>query len=277
MNIFITGEHGYIAGRLKQALSGEGRRCDAISLRSGPEGFPDLSAYDTVIHCAALVHSKENNPERFFRVNTDLTAALAEKSKRAGVKRFVFLSTMAVYGVSDSMRGLTVIDSRTPENPQTPYGRSKLAAENKLRAMACDGFNVYILRLPMVYGAGAPGNYARLCRLVKLTPVFPKVSNKRSMIGIENLQNFVVNLLKYAEAGEAETDAAEYARILCPQDPEPVCTSDMAAGIAAAYGKKLILSDFLGRLILLFPVGPVRKMFGSMVYAEKQYSSPSRR
>jgi len=266
VNILITGKNGYIAGHLKKALSDNGHTCAAVSLRNGLGGLPELFGYDTVIHCAALVHSKENDPTRFYRINTELTAALAEKSKNEGVARFVFMSTMAVYGVPDSLRDPAAINSRTPENPVTPYGKSKLLAENRLRGMADEHFKVYILRLPMVYGAGAPGNYARLCRFVKFTPVFPKVSNKRSMIGIENLQLYILTLLE--KAGLTEAIGTEYTRILCPQDPELVCTSDLAVSIAAGFGKKLVLSKTLGRLILLFPIGPVRKMFGSLVYTE---------
>ena len=267
MNILITGENGYIARHLKQALSDNGYYCVAASLRNGWEDIINLSGYDTVIHCAALVHSNESKPKRFYSVNTELTAALAEKSKREGVRQFIFMSTMAVYGISGNLRGLTVIDRHTPENPVTPYGKSKLLAEYKLKDIANEHFRVYILRLPMVYGTGAPGNYARLCQLVKITPVFPKVFNKRSVISIENLKKYVLTLLRKEEP--TDKGNTECIRILCPQDPTPICTSDLAASIAAGWKKTLILSALLGRLILLFPVEPIRKMFGSLIYADE--------
>jgi len=266
VNILITGKHGYIAGHLKSALSAEGCQCDAISLRTG---LPGLSGYDTVIHCAALVHTKGNDQKSFFDVNAGLTAALAAESKKQGARRFIFMSTMAVYGVSGRLRGPAVIGRQTPENPVTPYGKSKLKAENILRGMADERFHIYILRLPMVYGEGAPGNYARLCRLVELTPVFPKVDNERSMISIVNLQNYMLSLLKDVE--RRETGGAEYTHILWPQDPKPVCTADLAKSIAASQGKKLILSPFLGRLVMLFPIEPVYKMFGNLTYTGEHY------
>jgi UDP-glucose 4-epimerase len=247
-----------VAGHLKDALRENGWECEALSLR---EGLPDLSGFDTIIHCAALVHSKEKDPDTFYLINTKLTAALAEKAKNQGVKRFVFMSTMAVYGVSDSLSGTALIDSKTLEKPVTLYGKSKLLAENKLRGLADEEFTVFILRLPMVYGEGAPGNYARLCRLVRITPVFPKVLNERSMISIENLRNCVVSLLN--DTGGANG----YVRVMCPRDPEPVCTSELAVSIAAGQGKSLRLSPFLGRLVLLFPLKPVRKLFGGLKYA----------
>ena len=266
MNIFITGEHGYIGGHLEDALTAAGHRCARISLRGGAADLNGLGEADAIIHCAALVHSREDDPGRFYRINTELTAELAEKAKKEGVRLFVFMSTMAVYGVSDSLKGITVIGANTPLNPVTFYGKSKLAAEQKLQEMADRRFRVYILRLPMVYGAGAPGNYGRLCRLVRLTPVFPQVANKRSMIGIGHLQNYMRKLLENDMPDEL--DNTPYTRIFYPQDPAPVCTSDLAAGIAAGLGKKLILSPALGRLVLLLPAGPVRKLFGSLVYAD---------
>ena len=275
MNILITGEHGYIASHLKRALLADGHNCTAISLREGLTVIKDISQYDTVIHCAGMVHSKEKDPERYYRINTDLTAKLAERAKNSGVRHFIFMSSMAVYGVSDSLRGLAVIGRQTPENPMTPYGKSKLLAENKLRDIANDHFTVYILRLPMVYGEGAPGNYTRLRHLVRITPVFPKVLNKRSMLSIDNLQNIVLTLLKNAE--QEEIESIEYTHILCPQDPELVCTSDLAASIAAEQGKTLVLSPFLGRLVLLFPIGPVRKMFGSLIYSEESIIQKEKR
>jgi len=266
VNILITGKTGYISGRLNQALTAGGHRCAAVSLRNGLSALENLGKYDTVIHCAALVHSKTDDPGKYYEINAELTGSLAERAKNEGVRRFVFMSTLAVYGIADSLRGVAVIDGHTPENPVTPYGGSKLMAEERLRGLAGDHFQVYILRLPMVYGAGAPGNYARLRRLVQLTPVFPKVSNRRSMIAIENLRQYVTALLK--NSGQTEAKGTEYVHILCPQDPVPVCTSDLAAGIAAGMGKKIYLSPLLGRLVLFFPIGPIRKMFGSLVYTD---------
>ncbi|MDR2650026.1 MAG: NAD-dependent epimerase/dehydratase family protein [Clostridiales bacterium] len=259
MNVLITGERGYIAGQLKDALSGNSCKCETKSLRAG---LPELLGYDTVIHCAALVHSKEKDPDSFYRVNTKLTADLAEKAKSAGVRRFIFMSSIAVYGVSGSLRGTAVIDAHTPENPVTLYGKSKLMAENELRGMADRHFSVYILRLPMVYGEGAPGNYARLCRLVKIAPVFPDVSNARSMISVENLRHYVISLV------ESIGETLGCIHVMYPRDPKPVCTARLAVSIAAAQGKTLRLSPLLGWLVLMFPVEPALKLFGSLMYAE---------
>jgi len=266
MNILITGEHGFISKNLKCALIAAGFNCDTVSLRSGLQRLRSLAGYDAVIHCAALVHSKDSSPEEFHKVNTEMTADLAARAKNDGVRCFIFMSTMAVYGLSGSIRGLTVIDSQTPENPTTLYGKSKLKAEKLLCELSNEFFLVYILRLPMVYGDNAPGNYSRLCRLIKITPIFPKVTNERSMISIENLQGYVLSLLKNSEPDEAN---GIHSRILFPQDPNPICTTALAESIASKQGKKLILSTFLGKLIMLFPFGSVRKLFGNLTYAQE--------
>jgi len=265
MNVLITGEHGFISKNLKQALVTAGFSCDTVSLRSGMQGLKRLTGYDAVIHCAALVHTKDSSYEEFHKVNTEMTTDLADRAKNDGVRFFIFMSTMAVYGLSGSLRALTVIDSQTPENPITLYGKSKLKAEQLLREMSNESFLVYILRLPMVYGDNAPGNYSRLCRLIRITPIFPKVLNERSMISIENLQGFILSLLKYSEPDVG----GNHAHILFPQDPNPVCTTALAESIAAKQGKKLILSTILGKLIMLFPIGSVRKLFGNLTYAQE--------
>ena len=266
MNILITGEHGFISKHLKWALIIAGFKCDTVSLRAGLHGFKSFAGYDAIIHCAALVHTKDGSSEEFHKINAELTVALAEKAKDDGVRYFIFMSTMAVYGLSGSLRGLTVIDSRTPENPTTLYGKSKLKAEKLLQEISNEFFFIYILRLPMVYGDNAPGNYSHLYRFIRITPIFPKVSNERSMISIENLQDYILSLLKNSKLDD---ESGIHARILFPQDPSPVCTTTLAESIAEKLGKKLVLSTILGKLIMLFPLGTVCKLFGNLIYAQE--------
>jgi len=266
MNVLITGERGFISKHLKRALITAGFNCDTVSLRAGLHGLKSLTGYDAVIHCAALVHTKDSSPEEFHKINTELTAALAEKAKNDGVRCFIFMSTMAVYGLSGSLRGLTVIDSQTPENPTTLYGKSKLKAEKLLWEMSSEFFFIYILRLPMVYGDNAPGNYSHLYRLIRITPIFPKVSNERSMISIENLQDYILSVLQNSKSDD---QSGNRARILFPQDPKPVCTTALVESIAVKLRKKLVLSAFLGKMIMMFPFETVRKLFGNLTYAQE--------
>jgi UDP-glucose 4-epimerase len=215
---------------------------------------------DAVIHCAAIVHVKEKDSQKYKTVNTDLTAALAEQAKRDGVRLFVFMSSMSVYGVEGLLNGVTVISKNTPPRPASPYGRSKLAAEELLRRMADENFRVYILRPPMVYGSGAPGNYGRLSRLARWLPVFPKVDNSRSALSIERLCEVVGNI--------AGSEPAKNVTVLYPRDSKPMCTSTAFASLAQDCGHKAFLSALLGKLVIRLPLGIVKKMFGNLVYAD---------
>ncbi|MFD3081114.1 NAD-dependent epimerase/dehydratase family protein, partial [Streptococcus agalactiae] len=122
------------------------------------------------------------DPDLYQKVNTELPIELANLAKEAGVDQFIFLSSMSVYGNEESL-----ISSATKANPSTCYGKSKLAAEAGLKALQSDHFKILIMRPPMVYGPKATGNYARLSKLSKVTPIFPKIGNQRSMIFIDNL------------------------------------------------------------------------------------------
>src|SRR5699024_450683 len=93
---------------------------------------------------------------------------------------------MSVYGLEEG-----VIDDNTPLNPTTHYGKSKLQAEEKINELNNNSFKVAIVRPPMIYGKGCKGNYQRLRRLALITPVFPYIDNKRSMIYIDNLRAFI--------------------------------------------------------------------------------------
>lgn len=137
------------------------------------------------------------------------------------------------------------------------YGVSKARAEADLQALADDSFKVAILRPPMIYGKGCKGNYVTMAKLAKKLPVFPYVSNQRSMLYIENLTEFVRLLIDDEAAG-----------IFCPQNNEYTNTSDMVNWIAHANGKGILMvRGFTWALKLLRFVSPaVDKAFGSLCY-----------
>jgi UDP-glucose 4-epimerase len=107
----------------------------------------------------------------------------------------------------------------------------------------------------MVYGPGCPGNYARLSRLIQKTPIFPKVSNERSMIHIDNLCEFLRQVVDKQLSG-----------VFFPQNKEYVNTSELAASIANSCGKNLFLCGVLGLIVTVLPLSVFRKVFGSLVY-----------
>ena len=189
--ILITGKNSYIGmsfkNWLEQNYSNE-YEVESISLRNNLWKDKDFSRFDVVYHTAGVVHIKENkkNRELYYKVNRDLTFEVAKKAKKEGVKQFIFLSSMSVYGLITG-----VIDENTPLSPNTSYGKSKFEAERLLLTLEDNNFKVAILRPPMVYGKGCKGNYPKLAKLAKVLPVFPDIQNKRSMIYIDYLNEFV--------------------------------------------------------------------------------------
>ncbi len=276
MRILLTGKTGYISNKLYDALTAGGHQCEIVSLR-GDDETPfqfSLTGYDVVIHCAAIVHKKASSIE-YYRINTDLTVELGYKAKADGIKHFVFLSTMAVYGAKDGIHGPTVISKETPAAPHNDYGRSKFLAEEGLKAISGSGFNVTVLRLPMVYDTDlhAPGNMTRLMkqilryRLPFLPLAFPMIENKRSMLNITSLCAYIQKLVTgFSDTGECRKSF----QINLPQDDEYICTSLLVHDIASAHGQRIRLSLVLGALVracmYIIPLPFLRKMFGSLVY-----------
>lgn len=253
--IMITGENGYIARRLCRELTAEGYDAECISVRS--EELPDMSEYDVVVHCAALVHAKRRDKHDYYNINTELTRRLAREFKRAGGGQFIFLSTMAVFGKDGSLRTNDVIDADTTVRPTNPYGKSKLMAEEILRKMEDETFRAAILRPPLVYGDGCPGNFKTLEFAARILPVFPLVRNQRSMLHVDRLCGIISSVIRDDKRGTFH-----------PQDAHYHCTSKTVRQLAANRGRKILLSRFLGRLACLIDIPLTRKVFGNLVYSK---------
>ena len=155
-----------------------------------------LSGTSVVLHLAARAHvmrdSARNPLQEFRKVNVDGTKSIALAAVAAGVRRLVFVSTVKVHGESTSRE--SVCDA-SPSNPEDPYAISKWEAEEALRAVEGEsGLEVVIVRPPLVYGPGVRGNFLRLIKLVdRALPLpWPKGANCRSMIGVDNLADFLV-------------------------------------------------------------------------------------
>ncbi|MBS4200600.1 NAD-dependent epimerase/dehydratase family protein [Bacillus sp. FJAT-49732] len=252
--ILITGVNSYIGTSFKKWISQypDKYSVDAISLRDEHWKEKSFFGYDVIFHTAAIVHVKENDTANYFKVNKELTVELAKKAKKEGVKQFIFLSTMGVYGTETGF-----ITKYTKPIPKTTYAQSKYEAEQPLLEINSSDFNVAILRPPIVYGKGCPGNYVRLARLALMLPIFPDIDNKRSMIYIDNLSEFIRIIIDNNQGG-----------IYFPQNKEYVNTTDLVRLIAKAQGKEIKTSKVFNWALAigLKMSRTLRKVFGSFVY-----------
>ncbi|WP_099354709.1 NAD-dependent epimerase/dehydratase family protein [Fredinandcohnia onubensis] len=257
--ILITGKNSYVGTSLEKWLGNYPDRysIDSISLRNDSWKEKDFSEYDVVFHVAGIAHIKETkeNAPLYYKVNCDLAYEVAQKAKVEGVNQFIFLSSMSVYGIDNG-----VIGKKTPLKPLSSYGKSKLQAEKLISTLEEDFFKVVILRPPMIYGKGCKGNYTRLAMLTMKIPVFPKIDNKRSMIYIYNLCEFIRLIIDDSSKG-----------LFFPQNEEYVCTSEMVKVIAEINGKKIWFTKLFNPFLGLFKLTLVQKVFGNLVY-EKELS-----
>ena len=253
-NILITGKNSYIGTSLENWLKREPDKykVDTVDMKDRSWKEKDFSSYDVVFHVAGIAHIKEtsDNQNLYYKVNRDLAYETAQKAKQDGVEQFIFLSSMSVYGIEQG-----VIDKNTPLTPNSAYGKSKIEAEKLINKLQDDSFTVATLRPPMVYGKGCRGNYPRLVGLALKTPIFPKVDNKRSMIYIDNLSEFVKRLIDNRSGG-----------LFFPQNADYVNTSEMVRIIAEVHGKRVVMTKLFNPLLRLLNVSTVNKVFGDLVY-----------
>ncbi len=260
--IMITGAGSYIGTSFENWVSKwpEKYQVETIDMRGNEWRDKTFSSYDVIYHIAAIVHVKENDTEKYFSVNRDLAVEVAKKAKVEGVKQFVFLSTMGVYGKETGF-----IDENTIPNPKTPYALSKLEAERLLSELADDSFRVATLRPPIVYGKDCRGNYPRLAGMALKVPAFPKVKNERSMIFIDNLSEFV-----------RLTIDNELSGLFFPQNRDYVNTTELVKMIAKTHGKELkvtgVFNPFVSLGIKMSET--FGKVFGSFVYDKKMLGGP---
>lgn len=259
--ILITGANSYIGMSFENYLNKNypnDYQVDTVDMIDGTWKNKDFSEYDVVFHVAGIAHQKETkeNAPLYYKVNRDLAIETAQKAKKEGVSQFVFLSSMSVYGMETG-----IITKETIPSPKSNYGKSKFQAEEKLAELRDNKFKVAIIRPPMVYGEGCKGNYQFLTKVVKKSPVFPKVNNQRSMIHIDNLVEFVRIAIDEQLSG-----------VYCPQNQEYVNTKEMAAYIAKKLGKKIYFSYLGGLAVIIFRpfMGVLKKAFGTLIYKETE-------
>ncbi|MEY8409847.1 sugar transferase [Lachnospiraceae bacterium 62-26] len=232
----------------------------------------DFSQYDVVYHVAGIAHAdvgyvNDIKKEKYYAVNTDLAIEVCKIAKKAGVKEFVFMSSSIIYGEASRYGKEKLITKDTVPLPANFYGDSKLQADVAVRELADESFKVIVLRPPMIYGKGSKGNYPILAELARKLPVIPDISNHRSMLFVDNLCEFLCQILL--------VEIPDQAVVLIPQNGEWIKTVDMMKEIRKIAGKKVNKLRILNPFVLVGSKIPgkigkiINKAFGNMVYDQK--------
>lgn len=192
-----------------------------------------LNGQNVVVHTAARAHIMKDEVTdplaEYRKVNTEGTLNLARQAAEAGVKRFIFVSSIKVNG-EQTLAGHPFTASDSP-NPEDPYGVSKWEAEEGLKKLAQEtGMEVVIIRPPLVYGPGVKGNFASMIRLVEKGLPLPlgAIHNKRSLVALDNLVDLIITCIDHPAAANQTFLAG---------DGEDLSTTELLKGVARAMGK----------------------------------------
>ncbi len=246
MRFLVTGANGFVGSALVAALRQRSADDVVAATRRGAAGEvavgdlgPDtdwsaaLAGVDVVIHSAARVHVMNDTAasarDEYMRSNVDGTLALARQAIGAGVKRFVYVSSIKANGEGTPL-GRPYAASDAP-NPQDPYGESKVVAEQGLRALSEEtGLEVVIVRPPLVYGPGVRANFAALMRLVARGIPLPlgSIENRRSMVALDNLVDLIITCAVHPAAP---------GHVFLVSDGEDISTSDLLRRLGRALGR----------------------------------------
>lgn len=267
MKLLVTGATGFVgravcerwqaAGypltqtvRRESDLAGAGNAVFVPSLDARTDWRAALRGCDAVLHLAARVHvmrDTEADPAAVFRsINTDGTLRLAQQAAEAGIRRFVFVSSIKVNG--ESTRPGHPFTALQPAGATDTYGISKAEAEAGLRALAATtGMEIVIVRPPLVYGPGVRANFLAMMRWLQRGVPLPFASvtaNRRSMVGLDNLVDLLVTCVNHPAAAN---------QTFLVSDGEDLSTADLLRRLGLAMGKPA----------RLFPVPPVLLQAGA--------------
>ncbi len=267
--VLITGANSYIGTSFENyaGLNYKDDLCiDSVDMLDGSWREKSFENIDIVFHVAGIAHAdvgkvSEADIRKYYAVNTDLAIETARKAKTDGVKQFVFMSSAIIYGDSAPYGKKKVITKNTEPRPANFYGDSKWQADKGVRELANGTFTVTVLRPPMIYGKGSKGNYPLLSKMAKELPLFPNVKNERSMLYIENLCEFLCQVMIRGEGG-----------IFWPQNAEYTATSQMVKMISEAAGHKIGVSKIWAPAVAIAAHIPgkigalTNKAFGNLAY-----------
>ena len=252
--VLIAGANSYIGNSVKAYLDQfpELYCVEVLKTRGLKPSAEHFLSYDCVFCVAGIAHIKETAHTRhqYYEINRDLVIDLAQKAKEAGVRQFILLSTMSVYGLETGH----ILKSTRP-SPVNAYGESKYQADVEIKKLESDNFKFACLRPPMVYGKNCKGNYQTLRKIAMKSPLFPDVSNKRSMIYIGNLCEFVKKCIDLELEG-----------LFFPQNSEYANTTKLVRWIADIHGRTILTTKIFNGLLYLLNIKQIKKAFGDLTY-----------
>lgn len=261
--ILITGSGSYVGESVRNYILSTSSEFEIDTVDTIGKNWQkaDYKKYDVVFHVAGIAHVNADPKMKplYYRVNRDLTVDIAKYAKNAGVKQFIFMSSQIVFHESQSLK-TEVLTKDTKPAPNGFYGDSKLQAENGLHELESEDFKVCILRPCMIYGPNAKGNFPRLARLASKTPIFPEWHNKRSMLYIDNLAEFVKQAINRQLAGT-----------FYPQNRELADTVEIIRFFAKAAGHNVWITKLFNPFVWMasFILQPINKMFATYYYDPK--------
>lgn len=229
MNITITGASGFVGTHLSSFLKDQGNVVLEISMRGdGWESMLDSQA-DALIHLAGKAHDTLSDvaEEEYFEINTGLTQRIFDEFMNSDIRNFFYFSS--VKAAADTVEG--ILDEIIVPDPQTPYGKSKLQAENYLLSKTLpDGKRLFIIRPCMIHGPGNKGNLNLLYKVVASGMPWPLAAyeNRRSFLGIDNLNFLIWEMLQ----SNAPSGIYNFA------DDAALSTNQVVTAIANATGKR---------------------------------------
>lgn len=253
MKLLITGSNGFIGNYFINNYKSK-YNIKTFSFLKDDINNLNCGDIDVVFHLSALVHQMGGaSASEYEKINVIQTIELAKKAKESGIKHFVFMSTVKVYGEETNSK----YTENTVCNPEDDYGKSKLKAEQELQKLEDENFKISIIRTPIVYGYGVKANIKNLINLVNKVPVLPfgKIKNKRSMVYIGNLCHLVDEIIIQKKSG-----------IFLACDDEPLSTSKLIDLIAKNLAKKtyLIKIPFFESLLKILKPSFHKRLYGSL-------------